>query len=175
MSLKEKLIQRFDITTKKKVTVADIKQYLVDEFQNTNNQQKEIEQLKDKIKKSLETELKYNTALVTLDEYKNRLEEREKRITKLENDIESLENKLRKENELKNNEIIKNKKINNLYDELSNSFNKKLEERFKAESQKSQKEYDLEYKNKIKNIITKIEDTKGNISKSKVIEIIKNN
>lgn len=70
----------FNIIPKKKVTVADIKQYLVDEFQNTNKQQKEIDELKDKIKKSLEIELKYETTLVTLDEYKNRLEEREKEL-----------------------------------------------------------------------------------------------
>lgn len=108
----------FSIVPKKKVTIADIKQYLVDEFENTNKQQKEIDELKDKLKKAVETELKYETTLVTLDEYKNRLEEREKRIIKLEKDIQYYENKLRKENELKNNEIIKNKKINNLYDEL---------------------------------------------------------
>lgn len=162
----------FNIVPKKKVTVADIKQYLVDEFQNTNKQQKEIEELKDKLKKSLETELKYETTLVTLDEYKNRLEEKEKRITKLEKDIENLENKLRKENELKNNEILKNRKVNNLYDELSKSFNKKLEDRFKTEKQKILKEQDLKYKNNINNIITTIENLKGNVSKSKIVEII---
>lgn len=162
----------FNIVPKKKVTVADIKQYLVDEFQNTNKQQKEIEELKDKLKKSLETELKYETTLVTLDEYKNRLEEKEKRITKLEKDIENLENKLKKENELKNNEILKNRKVNNLYDELSKSFNKKLEDKFKTEKQKILKEQDLKYKNNINNIITTIENLKGNISKSKIIEII---
>lgn len=162
----------FNIIPKKKVTVADIKQYLVDEFQNTNKQQKEIDELKDKIKKSLETELKYQTTLVTLDEYKNRLEEREKRITKLEKDIEDLENKLRKENELKNDEILKNKKINNLYDELNKSFNKKFEEKFKIERQKILKEQHLKYKNDMNDILTIIENLKGNISKSKIIEII---
>ena len=63
----------FSIVPKKKVTIADIKQYLVDEFENTNKQQKEIDELKDKLKKAVETELKYETTLVTLDEYKNRL------------------------------------------------------------------------------------------------------
>lgn len=163
----------FNIVPKKKVTVADIKQYLVDEFQNTNKQQKEIDELKDKLKKSLETELKYETTLVTLDEYKNRLEEREKRITKLEKDIENLENKLRKENELKNNEILKNKKVNNLYDELNKSFNKKLDEKVNSQKQSIIKQEYLKYKSNINNIIKIIENLKGNVSKSKIIEIIK--
>lgn len=162
----------FNIIPKKKVTVADIKQYLVDEFQNTNKQQKEIDELKDKIKKSLETELKYETTLVTLDEYKNRLEEREKRINKLEKDIQNLENKLRKENELKNDEILKNRKVNNLYDELNKSFDKKVKEKVSSKESEIRKEEYLKYKTNIKNIITTIENYKGNISKTKIIEII---
>ena len=95
----------------KSIKVADIKQYLVDEFQKTNEQQKEIERLKDGVKEAVEIELKYNTTLVTLDEYKKRLEDRERRISKLEQDIEYLENKLKKENELKNDEILKYKQL----------------------------------------------------------------
>lgn len=121
----------------------------------------------------METELKYETTLVTLDEYKNRLEEREKRITKLEKDIENLENKLRKENELKNNEILKNKKVNNLYDELNKSFNKKLDEKVNSQKQSIIKQEYLKYKSNINNIIKIIENLKGNVSKSKIIEIIK--
>lgn len=141
-------------------------------FKNTNKQQKEIDELKDKIKKSLEIEFKYETTLVTLDEYKNRLEEREKRITKLEKDIQNLENKLRKENELKNDEILKNRKVNNLYDELNKSFDKKVKEKVSSEELKIRKEEYLKYKTKITNIITTIENCKGNISKTKIIEII---
>ncbi len=162
----------FSIVPKKKVTIADIKQYLVDEFENTNKQQKEIDELKDKLKKAVETELKYETTLVTLDEYKNRLEEREKRIIKLEKDIQYYENKLRKENELKNNEIIKNKKINNLYDELNKSFNKKIDEKVNSQKQGIIKQEYLRYKNIQEKIIEIIQNLKGNVSKSKIIEII---
>lgn len=162
----------FNIVPKKKVTVADIKQYLVDEFQNTNKQQKEIEELKDKLKKALEIELKYNTTLVTLDEYKSRLKDREERILKLEKDIERLEIKCRKENELKNDEILKNKKISNLYNELDKSFNKKIEEKVTSQKQGIIKQEYLKYKNIKENIIEIIQNSRGNISKSKIIEII---
>lgn len=165
----------FNIVPKKKVTVADIKQYLVDEFKKTNDQTIEIENLKDKLKKALEIELKYNTSLVTLDEYKRRLEDREKRISKLEKDIEVLENKIRKENELKNDEILKYKKLNTLYDELKKSFDKKVDDKFKSLKNEMSKEHYLDKKNLIKHKIEKISELKGNVSKSKIIEILSEN
>lgn len=165
----------FSIVPKKKVTVADIKQYLVDEFKKTNDQTLEIEKLKDQLKKALEIELKYNTSLVTLDEYKRRLEEREKRILKLEKDIQILENKVRKENELKNDEILKYKKLNSLYDELKKSFDKKVDDKFKSLKSEMAKQSYLDKKNLIKRKIEKISELKGNVSKSKIIEILSEN
>lgn len=162
----------FGIVPKKKVSVADIKQYLVDEFKNSEDQRKTIENLKDKIKKALEIEIKYNTALVTLDEYKNRLTDREKRIKKLEKDIEELENQVRKENNLKNDEIIKYKKLNTMYDELKKKFDEKVKIEVNTIKGSMKKEHYLDKKNFIEKKINKINNLKGNVSKNKIIEIL---
>lgn len=71
---------KFGLSIKKKVSINDIKQYLVDEFENTKNLQKQVYSLQDKIKECAETQLKYDTTLLTLDEYKKRLQEKDVRI-----------------------------------------------------------------------------------------------
>lgn len=158
---------------KKKVSVADIKQYLVDEFQKSNTQQNEIEKLKDQLKKALELEIKYNATLITLDEYKQRLEDRERRVAKLDSDIEKLENKVRKENELKNDEILKYKKLNEEYSKIKKNFDKEVESKVNSIKQGIIKEYHLKTKNFINEKIKLINETKGNLSKSKFIELLK--
>ena len=156
----------------KSIKVADIKQYLVNEFEKTNTQQREIEKLKDGVKKAVEIELKYNTTLVTLDEYKKRLDERERRISKLEDDIGYLEKKLKKENELKNDEILKYKKLGENYNKLKKNFDDTLEERTKSIKGALAKEYHLKEKRIIENKINIIKETKGALSKAKVISIL---
>lgn len=156
----------------KSIKIAEIKQYLVDEFQKTNEQQKEIEKLKDDVKKAVEIELKYNTTLVTLDEYKKRLEDREHRISKLEQDIEYLENKLKKENELKNDEILKYKKLEDNYNKIKKNFDEALEDKVKSIKSTLNKEHHLEKKQLIENKIKLIKELKGSLSKAKVIDIL---
>ena len=89
---------------KKKVSVADIKQYLVDEFDNNRKLQNSVYQLQDELKKAKEYEVKYNLSLTTLDEYKNRITDVKDRNKQLEGQIKKLQ------------EIIKQDKyeINNL-------------------------------------------------------------
>ena len=156
----------------KKVTVADIKQYLVDEFEKTNTQQREIEKLKDGVKKAVEIEIKYNTTLVTLDEYKKRLNERENRIAKLERDIEHLEKKLRKENELKNDEILKYKKLETNYNKIKKSFDEALEDKIKSVKSELNKKHYLDKKRFVEDKIRIIKETKGSLSKARVLEIL---
>ena len=156
----------------KSIKIADIKQYLVDEFQKTNKQQQEIERLKDGVKKAVEIELKYNTTLVTLDEYKKRLEDRERRISKLEQDIECLEKKLKKENELKNDEILKYKKLEDNYNKIKKNFDEVLEDKVKSIKSILNEEHYLEKKQLIENKIKLIKELKGTLSKAKVLDIL---
>ena len=156
--MKDKILSKFNIIPRKKISIPDIKQYLVDEFNNTNQLQKQVYRLQDDLKKCAETEVKYQATLLTLDEYKNRVKEKEERIKKLDNDIKKIQEELKKEKELKNSKILEYKKLNEMYNKLNSKFEKESTNKAK-----------LMIKEKIKDI----QELKGNISKQKVIDILK--
>ena len=153
---------KFGLSLKKKVSVNDIKQYLVDEFENTKSLQNQVYDLQDKIKKCAETQLKYDTTLLTLDEYKKRLEEKDRRIKSLDRDIEDYERQIKNINSAKNDEILKYKKLEKMYDELKSKFNSKLEKEIKNKT--------LSYK---EDIIEKVNNLKGRISKQQIIDLLR--
>ena len=74
------------------VSVPDIKEYLVQEYEKVNLLRQEKESLEDELELAKETEEKYKAALVTLDEYSKRLAradellEKEKNKTKAANE-----------------------------------------------------------------------------------------
>lgn len=153
---------KFGLSLKKKVSVNDIKQYLVDEFENTKSLQNQVYDLQDKIKKCAETQLKYDTTLLTLDEYKKRLEEKDRRIRSLDRDIEDYERRIKNINSAKNDEILKYKKLEKMYDELKSNFDSKLEKELKNKT--------LSYR---KVVIEKVKNLKGRISKQQIIDLLK--
>lgn len=155
--MKDKISNKFNIIPRKKISIPDIKQYLVEEFNNTSQLQKEVYKLQDDLKKCAETEVKYQATLLTLDEYRNRVKEKEARIKKLDNDIEKLQEELKAEKELKNSKILEYKKLNEVYNKLNSKFEKESINKAK-----------LMVKEKIK----EIQDLKGNISKQKIIDIL---
>jgi chromosome segregation ATPase len=65
------------------VSVPEIKEYLVKEYERSNNLQLRNEMLEQRIEKAEETRLKYEATLVTLDEYSKRLESADKQIASL--------------------------------------------------------------------------------------------
>lgn len=153
---------KFGLSLKKKVSVNDIKQYLVDEFENTKSLQNQVYDLQDKIKKCAETQLKYDTTLLTLDEYKKRLEEKDRRIRSLDRDIEDYERRIKNINSAKNDEILKYKKLEKMYDELKSNFDSKLEKELKNKT--------LSYR---KVVIEKVKNLKGRISKQQIIDLLR--
>ncbi len=153
---------KFGLSLKKKVSVNDIKQYLVDEFENTKSLQNQVYDLQDKIKKCAETQLKYDTTLLTLDEYKKRLEEKDRRIKNLDRDIEDYERRIKNINSAKNDEILKYKKLEKMYDELKSKFDSKLEKELKNKT--------LSYR---EDIIEKVNNLKGRISKQQIIDLLR--
>lgn len=162
--MKEKIINKingikeeFNIIPKKKISIPDIKQYLVEEFNNTNKLQKEVYKLQDDLRKCAETEVKYQATLLTLDEYKQRLIEKDKRIEKLNNDIKTLEQSLKNEKEKKNTKILEYKKLETMYRKLNSNIEK--------ETAKKAKQL-------LKEKINIIQELKGNISKKSVIDIL---
>ena len=89
------------------VQVRDIKQYLVDEYKRAKDLCAINENLKEKLEAAEETNLKYKAALVTLDEYRSRLEVHEKQLQEKDRKIESLkEEKARINDQLNDCKII---------------------------------------------------------------------
>ena len=135
----------------KKVSVADIKQYLVDEFDANKRQQNEIYDLQDKLKVAKEYEVKYEMSLTTLSEYKGRIESVNERNKNLESQINSLQNSLKE----------KVYEINNLTLE-----NKKMEQHVKNIEKDVRKDIINEFK-------TKASQLKGHIKKVDVMNLFK--
>lgn len=69
------------------VPVRDIKAYLVDEYELSKRQRSKINWQQEQIEVLEETKTKYEATLVTLDEYSNRLKEKDREIQSLENKI----------------------------------------------------------------------------------------
>lgn len=132
------IIMKFNIVPKykKKVSVADIKQYLVDEFDNNRKLQNSVYQLQDELKKAKEYEVKYNLSLTTLEEFKNRVTDVKDRNEQLEKQIKALQETI-KQNEYEISDLkLENKKmekhINNIEKdikkEIINGFKEKVKE-----------------------------------------------
>lgn len=135
----------------KKISVADIKQYLVDEMKQTREQQNAIYNLQDELKKAKEYEVKYDLTLVTLDEYKTRLKSTKDRIKILEQQINDLQKKIKEDVYKINSLTLENKKM----EKHCNNIEKDL-----------RKEFIREYKEKISEL-------KGHIKKTDLLKIFK--
>lgn len=133
----------------KKISVADIKQYLVEEFNTNNKLQNQVYVLQDELKVAKEYEVKYNLSLATLDEYKNRIEKVNVRNKQLENQIKELQ-----------------KTIKNQSYEIANLKleNKKMEDYTNKIKDNVKKEFIQEYKNKVGNL-------KGHIKKEDLLKM----
>lgn len=134
----------------KKVKVSDIKTYLVDEYKLTKTLNKENKDLRKQLEKAKQTEQKYDLFLITLDEYKTRLKDKDNEI----NDLE-----------------IRVKKLNETITLLTNERNdlKLKTKNFNLEIEKIKKDGRKEYKKKIRNEISNL---KGHISKDTILDII---
>lgn len=136
----------------RKVKVADIKQYLVDEFKITKDLTKENRKLHKAIKEFKKIEDKYNLTLITLDEYKDRINDKNEIIKEMNKDIKELNNQISLLINEKNDLIIKNKVL----DKSFNETKKKLLKTFKND------------------LVNLMQEQKGILSKTKIIELIKN-
>ena len=141
----------------RKITVPDLKQYLINGYDEIREVKKEKEELKNDLEKAKTYEDLYNATLVTLEEFRKRDEENKTNLRKLEYKINEKEN-----------EISNLKEQVNTYRILEIETNKKIEniEKIKKEEKSNGIK---EYKEKL---IQEITNTKGNISKSKLFSII---
>lgn len=141
----------------RKITVPDLKQYLINGYDEIREVKKEKEILKEDLEKAKKFEDLYNATLITLEEFRKRDEENKTIQTKLENKINEKEAEIKNLKEQVNTykiiEIETNKKIDNI-------------EKIKKEEKNNGIK---EYKEKL---IEEINNTKGTISKSKLFNII---
>lgn len=141
----------------RKITVPDLKQYLIDGYDEIRKVKLENEDLKEKLEEAKKFKQLYEATLVTLEEFK-------KRDTENNTKIETLENKI----EDKNINISDLNETINTYRIREHQVEEKLEkiEKIKEETKK---EAQIEYKEKI---ISKVNSLKGNISKSRLFSEI---
>lgn len=136
---------------KKKVSVADIKQYLVDEFDNNKKLQNSVYQLQDELKKAKEYEVKYNLSLTTLDEYKNRVTDVKERNEQLEEQIKVLQETI-KQNEYKISDLkLENKKMEKHINNIEKDIKKEIINEFKE----------------------KVKELKGHLKKDDILKLFK--
>ena len=69
------------------IRVPDIKEYLVREYEAAKDRELEIERLENEIEAGKELKIKYDAAMVTLKEYKDRLDNEETKRDKLRQEI----------------------------------------------------------------------------------------
>lgn len=141
----------------RKIAVPDLKQYLINGYNEIREVRKEKEELKNELENEKKYKELYDATLVTLNEFKTRDEENKKIQIKMDKEIIEKEIKIA---DLK--EEVNNYKI------LETETNKKIEniEKIKQEEKNNGIK---EYKQKL---IEEINNTKGTISKSKLIGII---
>lgn len=132
------------------VSVPDIKEYLVREYNRVNDLKLINEGLEQKLEEVREIELKYDATLVTLDEYSKRLKSAENEIAIQKSNVAREREKLRAANDEVNSYKIK---FNNAAITKA-ELEKEIVDEVKAD------------------IISIINGCKGNLSKKKVCEII---
>ena len=134
------------------IKVPDIKEYLVREYEAAKDREYEIERLENQLEEARELKMKYDAAMVTLKEYRDRLDTEEAKRDKLKEKIaEERAAKHEARDEL-NSYKIKFHEVNRTKDELRDEVIGDVK----------------------RNIIENIQKQKGNLSKKAVIEIIEN-
>ena len=132
------------------IEVRDIKQYLADEYERSRDLQAENRMLRNQIERSEEVKLKYDASLVTLEEYKVRIDELEKQV----------------KDERRKTEFEKEKYKAAV--EETNTY-KIIMSRTAREKNKIRAEVISEIKGEI---VERIKAFKGNLSKAKAIELV---
>lgn len=141
----------------RKIAVPDLKQYLIEGYEEIREVKKQKEDLKEELENAKKYKELYDATLITLNEFKTRDEENKEIQIKMDKEII--------EKEIK---ITDLKEEVNTYKILETETNKKIEniEKIKQEERNNAiKEYQ-------EKLIEEINNTKGPISKSKLISII---
>lgn len=158
MNIKEKIVMLIPKKeSAKEIKVPDLKQYLVNGYEEIRQVKKENIELENQLEEEKKNKQLYEGALVTLSEFQQRDKDNKNEINRLKNKIKEKEQEINNVNSQLNTYKIRqieyDKREKNLKNEINENVKRKI--------------------NILKdNICNKIKNTKGNLSKDKVIDIV---
>ena len=159
MNIKEKIVALIPKKQEsvKEIKVPDLKQYLVNGYEEIRQVKKENIELENQLEEEKKNRQLYEGALVTLSEFRQRDKDNKNEIDRLKNKIKEKEQEINNINSQLNTYKIKqieyDKREKNLKNEINENVKRKI--------------------NILKdNICNKIKNTEGNLSKDKIIDII---
>ena len=159
MNIKEKIVMLIPKKQEsvKEIKVPDLKQYLVNGYEEIRQVKKENIELENQLEEEKKNKQLYEGALVTLSEFQQRDKDNKNEINRLKNKIKE-----------------KEQEINNINSQLNTYKIKQIE--YDKREKNLKNEINENVKTKIDilkdNICNKIKNTKGNLSKDKIIDII---
>ena len=158
MNIKEKIVMLIPKKENvKEIKVPDLKQYLVNGYEEIRQVKKENIELENQLEEEKKNKQLYEGTLVTLSEFQQRDKDNKNEINRLKNKIKE-----------------KEQEINNINSQLNTYKIKQIE--YDKREKNLKNEINENVKTKIDilkdNIRNKIKNTKGNLSKDKIIDII---
>lgn len=154
---KKEMIIEETLPDVQQIKVPDLKQYLLNGYKEIREVKQKNEQLQLKLEEEHKYKLLYDGALVTLEEFKTREEENKNKINNLQTKLNEKQEELFKLNDLLNTYKIKQLEV---------------DEQLKNTDKLIQNNIDSSIINFKETIIDLIKNTKGNISKDKVCNLI---
>ena len=156
MNIKEKIVMLIPKKESvKEIKVPDLKQYLVNGYEEIRQVKKENIELENQLEEEKKNKQLYEGTLVTLSEFQQRDKDNKNEINRLKNKI-------------------KEKEQNNINSQLNTYKIRQIE--YDKREKNLKNEINENVKTKIDilkdNICSKIKNTKGNLSKDKVIDIV---
>lgn len=160
MEIKEKILSLIPKKQElREIKVPDLKQYLVNGYNEIRQVKQEKIELENKLEKEKKNKQLYEGALVTLDEFRRRDEENNKEISRLREKIRYKQNEIDSINSKLNTYKIRQHE----YDEKEKKYSANIKN-----------EIEIATKDLKNEIISNIKNTKGNLSKNTIISIINN-
>lgn len=160
MEIKEKILSLIPRKQEvKEIKVPDLKQYLVNGYNEIRKVKQEKIELENELEKEKKNKQLYEGALVTLDEFRKRDEENNKEISRLREKIRYKQNEI----DSINSELNTYKIRQHEYDEKEKKYSANIKN-----------EIEIAMKDLKNEIISNIKNTKGNLSKDTIISIINN-
>lgn len=145
------------VPEKRVVELNDLRQFMIDGYNEIREVKQKNQELENKIEEYKTAETIHNATLATLNEFKIRDEENKKEIEKLKQTIDEKSTRILDLEDLVNEAELNKQRI----EEKEKNIDKTIKQAVKEKK-----------KEIITNVISLIKETKGNLSKSKLINLI---